>query len=185
MSRVALLDEVEQRHPPAGVPAGDGHDEAQVGLDELTLGLHVATLDASRQRDLLLGGEQRDLAHLAEVHAYRVARRRLHREVELDVSLLSVVARRGRVDFGRYVALHDVDAEVGEDAMDLLDLLGGEIHLLHCIALWQRRRSSETPAPGPPLSARAPPRPAAAPGRRRWHRLQRWSRALGLSCPSS
>ena len=31
---VALLDEVEQRHPGALVALGDRHDEAQVGLDE-------------------------------------------------------------------------------------------------------------------------------------------------------
>ena len=105
---------------------GDGHDEAQVGLDELTFGLHVATLDASRQRDLLLGGEQRDLAHLAEVHAHGIAGGRLDREVELDGAL--VLARRLR--FRRLpLTVEDVDPEIGEDDVDLLDLFHAEIQI--------------------------------------------------------
>jgi hypothetical protein len=43
------------------------HDETQVGLDELVLGLEVALLDALGQRDLLGGGEQRDAADGVEV----------------------------------------------------------------------------------------------------------------------
>ena len=35
---VALLDEVEQRHPATDVALGDRHDEAQVGLGELAAG---------------------------------------------------------------------------------------------------------------------------------------------------
>ena len=34
-AEVALLDEVEEQHPPPDVALGDGHDEAQVGLDQL------------------------------------------------------------------------------------------------------------------------------------------------------
>ena len=98
---VALLHEVEQRHAPPDVALGDRHDEAQVGLGELLLGeLAVGChglqrrlrsrrtaalrlvleplggvqpgLDALGERHLLLGGEQRDLADLLEVHADRV-----------------------------------------------------------------------------------------------------------------
>src|SRR5262249_18633585 len=96
---VALLHEIEERHPPADVPLGDRDDEAEVRLGELALGeLTVdgdglearrrllgdvrfeleplrgvqARLDALRQRDLLLGREQGHLPDLLEVHAHRV-----------------------------------------------------------------------------------------------------------------
>ena len=38
-AEVALLDQVEEQHPPADVALGDRHDQAQVGLGQLLLGL--------------------------------------------------------------------------------------------------------------------------------------------------
>ena len=78
----ALLDEVEERQPAAEVALGDRHDEAQVRLDHVLLGLHVAALDALGERDLLVGGQQRHAADRAQVQAQRVERR-LDREVDL------------------------------------------------------------------------------------------------------
>src|ERR1035437_8771844 len=58
-AEVALLDQVEEQHAATDVALGDRHHEAQVGFDQLALGLHVAALDALGQRDLFFGREQR------------------------------------------------------------------------------------------------------------------------------
>jgi hypothetical protein len=39
-SEVALLDEVEKQHAPPDIARGDADDQAQVGLDEMSLGHH-------------------------------------------------------------------------------------------------------------------------------------------------
>jgi hypothetical protein len=123
-TEVALLDEIEEGHPPAHVPPGDGDHEAQVGLGELALGVHVAALDALGQRHLFFGGEERHPAHLTEVHAHGIVGGGLHREVELGGRLLfgdGLWIGRGAL------ALDDVDAEVGEHAVDLLELFGRKV----------------------------------------------------------
>ena len=67
---VALLDEVEQVQPAAGVLLGDAHHQAQVGLDELllaSLGLPLAALDLllhAAQLDDAQPGLDGDLAEL-------------------------------------------------------------------------------------------------------------------------
>ena len=61
------LIKIEQRQADALVVAGDLDDQAQVGLDHLLAGLLVAFLDARGQLDLLLRGQQLDLADLAQV----------------------------------------------------------------------------------------------------------------------
>ena len=71
-AEVALLDQVEEQHAAADVALRDRHDEAEVRLDQRLLGRRVAALDALRERDLLLGGQQRHLADLAQVRAHRV-----------------------------------------------------------------------------------------------------------------
>ena len=83
----ALLDQVEERQPAAEVPLRDRDDEAEVRLDHLRLRDHVAALDALGEVDLLVGGEQRHLADLAQVEPERVERR-LDREIELRRRLL-------------------------------------------------------------------------------------------------
>ena len=45
-AEVALLDQVEEQHPPAHVPLGDRDHEAQVRLDQLPLGELAVPLDA-------------------------------------------------------------------------------------------------------------------------------------------
>ena len=67
--RVALLDEVEQVHVLGVVVLGDGDDQAQVRLDHAVFGALVAGLDPLRQFDLLVLGEEGDLAGLFEVEA--------------------------------------------------------------------------------------------------------------------
>src|SRR4051794_30127348 len=70
-----LLDEVEERQPAAEVALRDRHDEPQVRLDHLRLGGHVAALDALREVDLLLRGQQRDAPDGPEVQPQRVETR--------------------------------------------------------------------------------------------------------------
>jgi hypothetical protein len=67
-----LLDQVEKGEPAAEVPLGDRDDEAEVRLDHRRLRPHVAALDALRERDLLVCGEERHLADLAQVEPQRV-----------------------------------------------------------------------------------------------------------------
>ena len=87
-----LLDQVEERQAAAQVALGDRDDEAQVGLDHLLLGAHVAALDPLRETDLLVGREQVHAADRAQVEAQRVEAR-LDRQV--DLGLLGNVRRLG------------------------------------------------------------------------------------------
>jgi len=61
-SERALLDQVEEGKALIAVVLGDRHDEAQVGLDHLLLGVEVSALDGLGEGDFLGGGEQADLA---------------------------------------------------------------------------------------------------------------------------
>jgi len=74
-AQVALLDEVEQRQPAVGVLLGDGDDEAQVGLHQVVPGLDRASLHGLGQLDLLGGGQQSNLADLAQVGTNGVVER--------------------------------------------------------------------------------------------------------------
>src|SRR5262245_38743344 len=75
----ALLDEVVQGQAVPLVPAGDGDDEAQVGVDEPVLREEVAALDALGELDLLSG--------LQELEAVRPLQELLER-VGVDVALM-------------------------------------------------------------------------------------------------
>src|SRR3954464_4154948 len=75
----ALLDEVVQGQPMALVPAGDGDDEAQSGIDEPVLGEEVTALDALGELDLL--------RRLQELVAVRLLQELLER-VGVDVALM-------------------------------------------------------------------------------------------------
>jgi hypothetical protein len=107
------------------------------------LGIHVAALDAFGQRDLEVGGEQRDAPDRAQVQPQRV-QRRLHGQVELGLLRRigvaaggSLLARLGgRLDAGTLrrqelaVGADDVDALLGEVVVQFLDLLLGDLDLL-------------------------------------------------------
>ena len=135
----ALLDEVQEGQPATQVGLGDRDDQAQVGLDHLLLGLHVAALDAPRQLDLLLGGEQAHAPDRAQVEPQRVERR-LDGQVDLDLlARLAVgVGRRSgaRLDrlalgLGRTaVGADDLDPLLVQVRVQLLDLLLGDLDLL-------------------------------------------------------
>ena len=69
------------------------------------------------------------LADLLEVHAHRVVGRRLDREVELGDDLVLGLGVGAHVPAGA-LALEDVDAEVGEEVVDAVDLVRRELDVL-------------------------------------------------------
>ena len=71
-AQVALLNQVEELHAAADIALGDGNDQAQVALGELFAGFLVAGCHALGDFQFFLGGEQRHLADLLEVHAHGV-----------------------------------------------------------------------------------------------------------------
>ena len=75
----AFLDQVEERQALVAVVLGDRDDEAQVRLDHPLLGGPVAGLDPLGELDLLLRGQERMPACLAQEELQGV-RRRLPRE---------------------------------------------------------------------------------------------------------
>ena len=78
-----------------------------------------------------LGGEQRHLADLAQVHAHGVVARRLDGEVELGRLLDFVRIRR---DFLHDASLFgDLDAQVGEEEQQLLDLRGRDLDVAQSV----------------------------------------------------
>ena len=89
---------------------------------------HVAALDPLRQIDLLVGGQERHLADLAQVEPERVERR-LDREIELRRVLLlfdeRLLVRKRLV----LLALDELDAVVDQIGREILELLLGELDL--------------------------------------------------------
>ena len=71
-AEVALLDEVEQRDAGIHVVPRDGHHEAQVALDEASLGPLVALVLAARELALLGRGQKGAVADLADVELERI-----------------------------------------------------------------------------------------------------------------
>ena len=122
-AEVALLDQVEQRQDPVHVALGDRDDEAQVGLDELALGVHVAAFDAPGQRDLFHGAEQGHFAERLQIQAHRIAARRLDREIELCREFLFEARRSGC----RRFLFEDLDAALAAGGEQLFDLLDAEL----------------------------------------------------------
>src|SRR4051794_23195450 len=111
----ALLDEVEEGQALVAVVLRDRDDEAQVGLDHLLLGVEVAALDALGEVDLLLRGEQTDLADVLEEQLQRVGR---HVRPQVQRGLLGPAAALVRR------ALDLVAGSGGRiDVFDQLDLL--------------------------------------------------------------
>jgi hypothetical protein len=109
----ALLDQVEQRQLVALVLLRQRHDEAQVRVDHALLGLEVAALDRLGELDLLVGGQQRVAAHVAQEQLQRVAG---HRD-----QLLVVVVSRDRRPVGAVVG--HLDAARLEPVVEGLSLV--------------------------------------------------------------
>ena len=115
--------------PAAEVALRDRDDEPEVGLDHVLLRAHVAALDSLGERDLLIRGQERHLADLAEVEPERVERR-LDREVELGRDL---VVLRGRLLLRERLVLDafdQLDRVVDQVRVEVLDLLLRELDLV-------------------------------------------------------
>ena len=129
----ALLDQVEEGQALVAVVLGDRDDEPQVRLDHLLLGVEVAALDALGEVDLLLRGEQPDLADVLQEQLQRVGghvrpqverRLRLAPASTLVRSALDLGGRDGRVD-----VLDELDLGPLEEAVELLDVALVEVEL--------------------------------------------------------
>src|SRR5687768_5926284 len=119
----ALLDQVEERQALVAVVLRDRDDETQVRLDHLLLRVEVAALDALREIDLLLRGEE---PHLADVLQEQLKGVGGHVRLEVDRGLLAPAAavdgalhHRGGV---RRVVLDELDLGLLEVAVELLDV---------------------------------------------------------------
>ena len=127
----ALLDQVEEGQALVAVVLGDRDDQAQVRLDHLLLGVEVAALDPLGEVDLLLRGQQADLADVLEEQLQRVGRHvRLEVERRLRLAPAALVGRaldlgtsRGR----RVDVLDQLDLGALEEAVELLEV--GLVHV--------------------------------------------------------
>ena len=63
-AKIALLDEVQEEHPPAHIALGNGDHETQIGLRQFLLGTLALLVDLA-ELGLLLGGDLRGLAVFA------------------------------------------------------------------------------------------------------------------------
>ena len=127
----ALLDQVEERQALVAVVLRDRDDEPQVRLDHLLLRVEVAALDALGEVDLLLGGEQPDLADVLQEQLKGVGR---HVGLQVDRGLLAARPRgRRRARPGwlrvRVDLLDQLDLGLLEVAVQLLDVALVELDL--------------------------------------------------------
>ncbi len=131
----ALLDEVEERESLVSVVLRDRDDEPQVGLDHLLLCVEVAALDALGEIDLLLCGQQPDLADVLQKQLKGVGG---HVRLEVDRRLLARAALVGRpVDRigglgSRVDLLDEIDLGLLKKAVQLFDVGLVEIELRDC-----------------------------------------------------
>src|SRR5581483_9282870 len=129
-AEASLLDEVEEAEAAAEVALRDRDDEAEVRLDHLRLRRHVAALDALREGDLLVGGQEGYLADLAEVEAEAVERR-LDGEVELRRRELVLFRLRLLVRVRLVLlAFDELDVVVDQVGVEVLDLLFRELDVV-------------------------------------------------------
>src|SRR6185437_4507103 len=126
-AEAALLDQVEKGEAAAQIALRDRDDEAQVGFGHLLLREHVAALDPLGQADLLVGGEQRDLADLAQVEPERVEAR-LDGQVELG----RLLAVEGRILLRRLprLGVQELDVVVQQVGVEVLQLFLRELDFL-------------------------------------------------------
>jgi hypothetical protein len=128
--QAALLDQVEEAQPAPQIAFRDRDDEAQVGLDHLPLGEHVAALDPLREFDLLGSGQQLDLPDRAQVEAQAVEAR-FDREVELRLFRAAVGGCFACLLVGADAVFGDhFDPVLDEVRVQGRDLLLGDLDLL-------------------------------------------------------
>ena len=82
-AQVAFLDEVEEQHPASHVALGDGHHQAQVGLDERLLGVYSHLFDARKTPLVAPGKLDAFLVGVVEFLGCLYAGLDLHGQVDL------------------------------------------------------------------------------------------------------
>ena len=114
-SEVALLNKIEELHASADIALCDADDESEVRLGQSALCGGVVVADSDGELDLLLGGEQRNLAYLLEIDLDGV--------VDSDVLVISdpcgVSGRLGRLAQIEVDIIHIQHRQV----VDYLDIL--------------------------------------------------------------
>jgi hypothetical protein len=131
----ALLDEVQERQALVAVVLRDRDDQAEVRLDHLLLRVEVAALDALGEVDLLLRGEQADLADVLQEQLKGVGGHVRAEDVRrLGLALAPLVGRalhRVGGGLGRVDLLDELDLRDLEEAVQVLDVRLVEIELAH------------------------------------------------------
>ncbi len=124
------MNQVEEGEATTEVALGDRDDEAQVGLDHVHLGPHVAALDPLGQGNLLVGTEKRNASDLAQEEAKRVERG-LDREIELGRPRLLLRDQRLLVRKMRTgLARGEIDAVIDQIGVEIFGLLLGDFRVL-------------------------------------------------------
>src|SRR5204863_802605 len=126
----ALLDKVEEAQAAPEVRLRDRDDEAEVRLDHLRLRRHLAALDPLREVALLVGGQQRHLADLAQIEAQRVERG-LDGQVELrGLDLFFGEVRLFVWGMLVRLALDELDAVIDQIGVEVFDLVLAELDVV-------------------------------------------------------
>ena len=140
---VALLNQIQDVQPSAGILLRNGNHQPEVGLGELVLRRLIPFGDPLCQLHFLLGGQQVDLTDLLQVHPHGVVQVELggqiHRVDQLFLldgsqlqSVVQVIHPQIQVVLQLQIQLGADDLNVHglKSIIDFLDLLGGQIHLL-------------------------------------------------------
>src|SRR5205823_673111 len=142
---VALLDQVQEQHPPSDVALGDRDDQAEVRLDQLLLGELTVALDTTTEVvELFLGLRAEALRHLVAADPLDLAERRelmladlpdlLDQELEdlrLRFDVFGDVMLQGRRQLPRLDPPRQVHLLGRVEERDLADLL--EVHPHHVV----------------------------------------------------
>src|SRR6184192_1269371 len=126
----ALLDKVEEAQAAPEVRLRDRDNEAEVRLYHLRLRRHLAALDPLREVDLLVGGQQRHLADLAQIEAQRVERG-LDGQVELrGLDLFFGEVRLFVWGMLVRLAFDELDAVIDQIGVEVFDLVLAELDVV-------------------------------------------------------
>ena len=138
-AQVALLDQVQEEHAAADIALGNADDQTQVGLGQTLLGILVTGLHALGEGDLLLCGQERNLADLLEIHAHRILDIDTVRDREVDVFQILLF---GVLIFDRlqlavrdflFVCPDNVDIALFKDLHDQVILFLVKLQLVECL----------------------------------------------------
>ena len=155
-ARIALLNQVQDMQAASAVFLGDRHHQAQVGLRQLILGFLVALGHTPGQLLLLLGGQQRDLADLLQIHPHRIVQVKfccqLHR---IDQRLLLFRLAGDHVHIINALIQHVLNLRLGAEDLnshsfkgiiDLLDLFHRKVQLFQSGQKFSRGQHAVPPA---------------------------------------